>query len=147
MNASLQSSRPLRFNSPRKVRQIVSQISFSSQSLNLRQHVEGDGYSLGKSCHRAPLQAIHRMPSKTLRLSAHGRPPRLLLRNLGSNGSIFLHCRSVNIGPARGIRYTSCHVMAPIYNTLQVPASIPNQVMKQLLVASKMLRAQLCLST
>ncbi len=95
--------------------------------------LEGEGYSLGKSCHRAPLRAIHRMPSSTLRLSAHGRPPRFPLRYLGRSGSIFFHCRSVNMGPPRGIGLPSCHVMAPFPVPLQVPDSIPNRVLKQLL--------------
>lgn len=57
----------------------------------------------------------------------------LPLRGLGSRGSIFFHCRSVNIGLSRGIRLTSCHIMAAIHTPIQVPASIPNQVMKQFL--------------
>jgi len=112
MNASFQSSRPLRFSSPRNARQIVSHTACASQSRNRRQHVEGEGYSVGRSCQRAPLRAIHKMPSSALRLSAHGRPPRLLGRNRGSNGWIFSHCRSLNIGPPRGMRSSSCHVIS-----------------------------------
>jgi hypothetical protein len=70
---------PLRFSSPRNVRQILSQTSCSSQSCNRRQHVAGEGYSAGRSCHLAPLRAIHKMPSSTLWLSLQGRPPRLPL--------------------------------------------------------------------
>src|SRR5208283_151560 len=55
INASLQSNHPWRFISPRNARQIVSQTSCSSQSRNRRQQVEGEGYSAGRSCHRAPL--------------------------------------------------------------------------------------------
>jgi len=134
INASLQSNKPLRFSSPRNVRQIVSHTSCSSQSCSRRQHVAGEGYSAGRSCHLAPLRAIHKMPSNTRRLSDQGRPPRLLLRNLGSNGMIFSHCRSVNIGPPRGIQSSSCHLIAQCQPPRQVPPSIQNQVMKQLLV-------------
>jgi len=91
MKASLQSNRPLRFNSPRNVRQIVSHTSCSSQSRKRLQQVEGDGYSAGKSFHLAPLRAIHKIPSRTRRLSDQGRPPRLPARSFGSNGSIFDH--------------------------------------------------------
>ena len=65
INASLQSNKPLRFSSPRNVRQIVSHTSCSSQSCSRRQHVAGEGYSAGRSCHLAPLRAIHKMPSST----------------------------------------------------------------------------------
>jgi len=61
------------FNSPRNARQISSQTSCSSQSRSLRQRVAGEGNSSGKSCHRAPLRRIHKMPSSTLRSSARGR--------------------------------------------------------------------------
>lgn len=63
INASLQSSCPFRFNSSRKVRQIVSQTPRCSQSCRRRQQVAGDGYSPGRSCHLVPLRAIHRIPS------------------------------------------------------------------------------------
>jgi hypothetical protein len=49
IKASLQSSSPFRFNSPRNERQIVSQTPSSSQSRNRRRHVAEDGYSAGRS--------------------------------------------------------------------------------------------------
>ena len=52
----------------------------------------------GKSFHLAPVLRIQRIPSRHSRSSAGGRPPLGFLRRLGSNGSIFLHCSSVNIG-------------------------------------------------
>jgi hypothetical protein len=55
------------FNSPRKARQILSHTPCPSQSRSLRQQVEGEGNSSGKSCQRAPLRKIHKMPSSTLR--------------------------------------------------------------------------------
>jgi hypothetical protein len=91
------------FNSPRNARQISSQTSCSSQSRNRRQHVEGCGNSSGKSCQRAPLRRIHKMPSSTLRSLAGGRPPCGRGGRFGSRGRIFSHCASVNNRPYRGI--------------------------------------------
>ena len=96
------------FNSPRKARQIVSQTSCFSQSRSRRQQVEGEGNSSGKSCQRAPLRSIHKMPSSTLRSGAGGRPPRGLGGRLGSKGRIFSHWASLTnrayraIGPPSG---------------------------------------------
>ncbi len=87
----------------RNARQISSQTSCSSQSRSRRQHVEGCGNSSGKSCQRAPLRRIHKMPSSTLRSLAGGRPPCGRLGRFGSRGRIFSHCASVNSRPYRGI--------------------------------------------
>jgi hypothetical protein len=57
--------------------------------------VLGLGYSGGRSRQRAPVLSTHKMPSSTLRLSAHGRPRP---EGCGSNGSIFFHCSSVKNG-------------------------------------------------
>ena len=88
---SLQSSRPRASSSAKNCRQILSQIPRASHRCNRRQHVLGLGYTGGKSRHRAPVLSTHRMPSKTRRLSAHGRPR---LWGLGKNGSILFHCGS-----------------------------------------------------
>jgi hypothetical protein len=90
-------------SSPRKVRQIFSQTSGSSPSRSLRQQVEGEGNSSGKSCQRAPLRKIHKMPSSTLRSGDGGRPPRGRDGRWGSNGRIFSHWASVNSRPDRAI--------------------------------------------
>jgi len=101
IKASRQSS-CLRLSSvPKKARQMSNQTSCSSQSFNRRQHVEGLGYSLGKSFQRAPVRSIHRIPSSTLRLFAQGRPPRLDFVSLGNSGSIIAHCLSVKNGLRR----------------------------------------------
>ena len=92
------------FNSARNARQIVSQTPCSSQSRNRRQQVDGEGNSSGKSCHRAPLRRIHKMPSSTLRSGAGGRPPRGRGGLLGSKGRIFSHWASVSNRPYRAIR-------------------------------------------
>jgi len=95
-NASDQSNWPFSSSSERKARQASSQMSCSSQSLSLRQQVEGLGYRFGKSAQGAPVLRIHRMPSKTLRLSAQGLPPFLLDFGFGKNFSTFFHCSFVN---------------------------------------------------
>jgi len=90
-NDSLQLSCSRWFNSARNARQMVSQIPCCSQSRSRRQHVAGEGNSSGRSCQRAPLRKIQRMPSRTLRSFAAGRPPRRDLRLFGSKGRIFSH--------------------------------------------------------
>ena len=102
-NDSLQSNCWRSFSSLRNARQIFSQTPCSSQARSRRQHVEGCGYCSGKSCQRAPLRRIQRMPSNTRRLSIHGRPPLRCLGGLGSKGAIFCHRASVSNGPERAI--------------------------------------------
>jgi hypothetical protein len=100
---SLQSSCSRWFSSARNARQMVSQTSCSSQSRSRRQHVAGDGNSSGKSCQRAPLRRIHKMPSNTLRSLAGGLPPRGRWGRFGSKGRIFSHWASVSSRPYRAI--------------------------------------------
>jgi len=105
-NASDQSSWPFSSSSDRKARQASSQMSCSSQSLSLRQQVEGLGYRFGKSAQGAPVRRIQRMPSKTLRLFAQGLPPFLLDFGFGNNSSIFCHCSFVNFHRSLAIEKT-----------------------------------------
>jgi hypothetical protein len=91
------------FNSLRNVRQMFNQTPCSSQSRSRRQQVEGCGNFSGRSCQRAPLRRIHRIPSSTRRFSIHGRPPLRCLGGLGSKGAIFFHCASVSNGADRAI--------------------------------------------
>src|SRR6266849_667682 len=91
------------FNSLRNVRQMSNQTSRSSQSRSRRQHVEGCGNFSGRSCQRAPLRRIHKIPSSTCRFWIHGRPPLRCLGGFGSKGAIFFHCASVSNGPHRAI--------------------------------------------
>jgi hypothetical protein len=90
-NDSLQSSRPCWSSSDRNCRHILSQTSCSSHWRKRRQQVLGLGYSLGKSRQRAPVLSTQRIPSRTRRLSAQGRPR---LRSLGKSGSSLAHCLS-----------------------------------------------------
>jgi hypothetical protein len=92
------------FSSARNARQIASQTPSSSQRCSRRQQVDGEGNSSGKSCQRAPLRSIHKIPSSTGRSSLGGRPPRGRGRGRGSKGRIFSHCTSVSSRPYRAIR-------------------------------------------
>jgi hypothetical protein len=92
--ASLQSSWPRWSSSARKARQAFSHTPCSSHSLSRRQQVEGLGYRWGRSHHGAPVRNTQRIPSKTSRLSIHGRPPRGDGFGLGNNGSIRFQCAS-----------------------------------------------------
>jgi hypothetical protein len=103
-NASLHCNCWRSFNSARNARQIVSQTPWFSQSRSRRQQVDGEGNSAGKSCQRAPLRSIHKIPSSTARWSLGGRPPRGRGRCRGSKGWIFSHCASVSSRPNRAIR-------------------------------------------
>lgn len=109
---SLQSSCPCSSNSFMKIRQILTQRSCSSHAFNRRQHVDELGYSLGKSAQGAPVRKIQRIPSKTFRLSALGRPPFLPCLNFGKYCAIFSHCLSV-----------SCHLFLVIVG---LPLSMTN---------------------
>src|ERR1700674_5825100 len=137
---SLQSSCSRSFNSLKNVRQIFNQTPCSSQSRSRRQQLEGCGNFSGRSCQRAPLRRIHRIPSSTWRFSIHGRPPLRCWGGLGSKGAIFCHCPSVSNGCDRAIGPPSALL------TLLIP-HFPNlnhccfkalsTVMQQLLAISK----------
>ena len=91
IKASCQSSAPFSSSMERNFLQTSSQTPCSSQSRNRRQQVEALGYRSGKSCQRAPVRSIQRMPSITSRLSIGGRPPLGLRFGLGSSGSSSFH--------------------------------------------------------
>jgi hypothetical protein len=95
-NDSLQSSCFFSSSSERNALHAVTHTSCSSQSFNLRQQVEGLGYSSGRSCQGAPVRNIQRIPSKTPRLSAQGLPHFLLTLGFGKSFSSLLHCSSVS---------------------------------------------------
>ena len=95
---SSQSRTPSASNSERKARHMSLRTPASCQSLKRRQHVEGWGYSSGRSCHLAPVLRTQRIPSKHGRSGTGGRPPFGLGGRGGINGLIFSHCSSVNIG-------------------------------------------------
>ena len=96
MKVSSQSNRPRESSSARKLRQRSFQTPSSYQRLRRRQQVAGLGYSDGRSRQRAPVLSTQRIPSKTSRLLAHGRPPLEPDGRSGRRGSIFDHCLSVS---------------------------------------------------
>ena len=106
INASLQSSWAFSSSSPRNALHASSHTSCSSQIFSRRQQVEGLGYTFGRSAQGAPVRSIHRIPSKTFLLSAHGLPPRLDFLGFGSNSSIFSHCDCVSFHLALAIEKT-----------------------------------------
>ena len=79
----------------RNARQSSSRTPLVSHSLSLRQQVVGLPYRRGSSLQGAPVQRIHRTPSKHPRSSAQGRPPLGLTFRGGRWGRISPHCRSV----------------------------------------------------
>src|SRR5215203_1425988 len=93
---SCQSNCPASSSSDKNARQIESQTPASSHSRSRRQQVVADGYSRGRSFHRAPLRSTHRIPSITSRSSIRRRPPCGDGFSLGNNRSIFNHCASLN---------------------------------------------------
>ncbi len=95
--ASSHRNSPLPSSVPSSALQACNHTPCSSHCFSRRQHVEGEGKSVGRNRHAAPVCSIHRMPSKHARLDAHGRP-RLSFRRrgLGNSGSINSHCSSVN---------------------------------------------------
>ncbi len=126
------------WSSARNARQILSQTPCCSQSRSLRQQVAGEGNSSGKSCQRAPLRRIHKIPSSTLRSEARGRPPRRCERGRGSKGRIFSHWASVNKRPYRAISPPSALLTLFIShfrqsNYLTIKALHP--VLKQLVIS------------
>lgn len=94
-NASSQSNSSLWSSSERKALHMSLNTSSSCHCLSRRQQVVGLGYRSGRSFHLAPERAIQRIPSKTRRSSARGRPPLGRKGALGISGSIFFHCSSV----------------------------------------------------
>jgi hypothetical protein len=136
-NDSLQSSCPRSFNSLKNVRQMFNQTPCSSQSRSRRQQVEGCGYFSGRSCQRAPLRRIQRIPSSTRRFSIHGRPPLRCWGGLGSKGAIFCHCASVSNGRDRAIGPPSALLtpLIPYFPELNHSCfKVLSAVMQQLLV-------------
>ena len=83
------------FRSARNARHSASSVPSSSHWRSLRQHVVGLPYSRGSTFHGAPVHNTQRMPSKLLRESAGGRPPRGFRLRRGKCGAIRAHCASL----------------------------------------------------
>jgi hypothetical protein len=95
-NASDQSNSPRASSWAKKPRQALSHTSCASQSRRRRQQVLGDGKRSGRSCQRAPVRKIQRMPSKTGRFGMGFGPPRGEALSSGNKGAIFSHWASVS---------------------------------------------------
>jgi hypothetical protein len=112
------------FNSLRNARQTFSQTPCSPQSGSRRQHVEGCGNSSGKSCQRAPLRKIHKIPPNMRRFSIYLWTATLaVLGRLGEQRRDFLPLR---FGQQRaGPRHRSSFGAAdPVYRSL--PSILPS---------------------
>jgi hypothetical protein len=81
----------------KKARQSLSSTPVSSQCLRHRQQVLGLPYRRGNSLHWAPVQRIHRMPSKHRRSSTRGRPPREDAFACGRWTRMMSHCALLNL--------------------------------------------------
>ena len=93
---------PFSFNWARKARHIFSKMPALVHCCNRRWTVLLVPYREGNSLHGAPVQRIHRIPSKHFRSSAGGRPPlRSFLRQgflrTGRCSRTFSHCSSVRL--------------------------------------------------
>ncbi len=138
-NDSLQFSCSRSFSSAKNARQMVSQIPCCSQSRRRRQQVAGEGNSSGKSCQRAPLRRIHKMPSSTLRSSRRGLPPVGRFGCFGSKGRIFSHWASVSRRPYRAIGPPLALLpdfISRFHRTNHHPFSALYPVLKQVVVTS-----------
>ena len=82
--------------SARNARHRASSVPSSSHCRSRRQQVVELPYLRGSTFHGAPVQRIHRMPSKHLRGSAKGRPPRGFRLRRGRCGAIRAHCASLS---------------------------------------------------
>ena len=78
----------------KKARQRFSSTSLSAHSARRRWTALFEPYLLGNSLHGAPVQRIHRIPSKHLRSSRGGRPPRRERFRLGKCCLMDSHCLS-----------------------------------------------------
>jgi len=92
--ARLHSRLPCSSRVASSARQIRSQVPSRSHWRSLRQQVAGKAYSRETSSQRQPVRSTYKIPLRTLRPPAHGRPrPQ---RVGGSKGRIRSHCSSVS---------------------------------------------------
>jgi hypothetical protein len=80
----------------------LSNVPDSAQRHRRRCTVLFEPYRSGNSLHGAPVQRIHKIPSKHWRSPAGGRPPLRERFRLGRCGSIAFHCLSVTRRQAIG---------------------------------------------
>ena len=111
----------------------VSNTFFSLPSLTQvwkrRWQVWSGGNLSGKSDHLAPLRKIHRTPFKTSRAGRAGLPRVWISLALSNNGSINVHCSSVN-SSRRAIRefYQTIFEMASNYSAINCNKFSPSSI-------------------
>jgi hypothetical protein len=94
----------------KNARQSFKSAPVSSHCFSRRQHVLGLPYLRGSSLHWAPVQRIHRMPSKQRRSATRGRPP-----------------RGDNLGWGRWMRMAShCSLVRPRHAMFCLPVLLGN---------------------
>jgi hypothetical protein len=94
---SARSSLPLTRRSSAKASRTLRRTPDLTQLWNLRWQVWYGGNLSGRSCQRAPVRKIQRIPLRTSRLSLHGLPRPSSRRGFsGISGEITAHCSSVN---------------------------------------------------
>jgi hypothetical protein len=86
----------------KNARQSFKSTPVSSHCFSRRQHVLGLPYLRGSSLHWAPVQRIHKMPSKQRRSSTRGRPPRGDTLHRGRWTRLASHCCVVSVRHAMG---------------------------------------------
>ena len=96
MKHSVKSSLPRSLTSFTRARNIFSKTPAWTHSWKRRWHVWYGGYRSGKSCQRAPVRKIQRMPFKISRSLTLGLPrPSALLTGFGRSGLTIAHCSSL----------------------------------------------------
>ena len=87
----------------KKARHKFSSTPLSAHPLKRRWTVLLEPYRSGNSLQGAPVQRIHKMPSKQLRSETGGRLPLGLVDRLGSCAAMSFHCLSVTARQVIGI--------------------------------------------
>ena len=96
MKHSVKSNPPRSFTSFSNARKIASNTPERTHSWKRRWQVWYGGYLSGMSFHCAPVRMIHKIPSRTSRLSRRGLPrPSGRFGGSGMSGRIIAHCSSV----------------------------------------------------
>jgi hypothetical protein len=103
-NDSSHSNRPCSSKSDRYACHAFRRVPSSAHRQSRLQQVDGEGYSRGRSFHRAPLRNNHKTPSNIGRFEIGFGPPLGEATGSGKCGSSLFHCSSVNSSLYRHIR-------------------------------------------
>ncbi len=126
MNVVSHCNRPRSSNSAMNARQMRSQMPSSSQRFKRRRHVNGLGYSVGTSAHRASAFSTQRIRSTTARLPIDGRPPRAACAgDVGATVRSWRSCASVKRALRLATSATSGQCSTAVRETVQaLPAPV-----------------------